>query len=298
MRSASTRRRTGAVASTSLALLFALSGTAFAGEKSQGDEHRKDRTAAAATVTEDNDTIDEGTAEGGEPVPNNVADSGDNMHPSGNDRSVEPGGSGNQGNSTSEPDQDGHGPERDNGGLDKPGGPGGADTSDQDGNNGCGNDDDFEDDNEGLCGSKRPVKTPPPVVGGTDEEVCPEGTTMPSGGTAPQDCEKPETTPETTVTPIDTVTPTATVTPVVLAEQLQNGTVATVEAAAPAAQVLGVVVERPAAGGTAVLGATATRAAALARTGLGTGVLVILALGLLVVGFALVRTPKGEHYLV
>jgi len=81
----------------------------------------------------------------------NVADEGDDAHPSGRDRSVEPGRSGDQGRAAYEPDQDGHGPERDHGGLDQPGGPGGVDLDDQDGNNGCGNDDDFEDDNEGLC---------------------------------------------------------------------------------------------------------------------------------------------------
>ena len=68
-----------------------------------------------------------------------------------NDRSVENGGSGNQGNAQSDPDDDGNGPDRSNGGADKPGGPGGDDLADQDGNNGCGNDDDFEDDNEGHC---------------------------------------------------------------------------------------------------------------------------------------------------
>jgi len=76
----------------------------------------------------------------------------DAAHPSGKDRSVEPGGSGTQGRSESDPDDDGHGPDRSNGGPDKPGGSGGVDLSDQDGNNGCGNDDDFEDDNEGWCG--------------------------------------------------------------------------------------------------------------------------------------------------
>jgi hypothetical protein len=91
--------------------------------------------------TEDNDTNDGDT-------PNNVVDEGDNKHPSGKDRSVEHGGSGNQGKSGSDPDGD------ENGGLDKPNGSGGDDLADQDGNNGCGNDDDFEDDNNGNCGGK------------------------------------------------------------------------------------------------------------------------------------------------
>jgi hypothetical protein len=87
-------------------------------------------------VTEDNDS---------DGVPNNVPDDGDNKHPSGRDRSVENGNSGNQGNSPSDPDG------MSNGGADKPGGTGGVDQHDQDGNNGCGNDDDFEDDNNGKC---------------------------------------------------------------------------------------------------------------------------------------------------
>ncbi|MFN2587680.1 MAG: hypothetical protein ABR613_06155, partial [Actinomycetota bacterium] len=49
-----------------------------------------------------------------------------------------------------------------NGGADKPNGPGGVDKADQDGNNGCGNDDDFEDDNEGWCGGKPKPATSAP----------------------------------------------------------------------------------------------------------------------------------------
>lgn len=84
-----------------------------------------------------------------------LPDSGDNAHPSGNDRSVEHGRSLTQGNAQSDPDDDGRGPDRSNGGDDKqPNGLGGVDKADQDNNNGCGNDDDFEDDNEGWCGQK------------------------------------------------------------------------------------------------------------------------------------------------
>jgi len=102
------------------------------------------KKSPAPAATEDDDTNDGGT-------PNNVVDDGDNQHPSGRDRSVEPGGSGNQGNAQSDPDDDGRGPDRSNGGADQPDGPGGDDLADQDRNNGCGNDDDFEDDNEGHC---------------------------------------------------------------------------------------------------------------------------------------------------
>ena len=82
-----------------------------------------------------------------------TADAGDNAHPSGKDRSVEHGKSGNQGKAESNPD-DSKGPQRFEGGRgdDKPQGPGGLDRADQDGNNGCGNDDDFDDDNNGHCG--------------------------------------------------------------------------------------------------------------------------------------------------
>ena len=120
------------------------------------------------TYTEDNDTNDGGT-------PNNVEDDGDNAHPSGKDRSVENGKSGNQGKSESDPDDDGRGPDRSNGGPDKPNGSGGVDKADQDGNNGCGNDDDFEDDNEGWCG-RNPKKGGPDEVEGDDVEVCEDTT--------------------------------------------------------------------------------------------------------------------------
>src|SRR5688500_14870284 len=109
--------------------------------------------AAFGTPTEDTDTNDGGT-------PNHVVDDGDNRHPSGKDRSVEHGGSGNQGKAASDPDDDGRGPERTNGGADKPDGPGGHDLADQDGNNGGGNDDDFEDDNEGHSRGACPSSTP------------------------------------------------------------------------------------------------------------------------------------------
>jgi hypothetical protein len=48
-----------------------------------------------------------------------------------------------QGNAQSDPDDDGRGPDRGDGGPDR-----------ADGNNGCGNDADRSDDNEGWCGNK------------------------------------------------------------------------------------------------------------------------------------------------
>ena len=115
-----------------LLVSLAMTAPALAGGKDKGPK---------SAYTEDNDSNDNGTM-------NNVSDDGDNKHPSGKDRSIEHGKSGNQGKSGSDPDGDS------NGGADKPNGSGGNDKADQDGNNGCGNDDDFEDDNNGNCGPK------------------------------------------------------------------------------------------------------------------------------------------------
>ncbi|MBW3577325.1 MAG: hypothetical protein KY462_06230 [Actinobacteria bacterium] len=101
--------------------------------------------AQRAQVTEDND--DDGFPN----CPDPLGDA-DNRHPSGKDKHCESGRSGNQGGAAHDPDDDGRGPDRGTGGRDQPGGTGGVDLLDQDGNNGCGNDDDFEDDNEGWCG--------------------------------------------------------------------------------------------------------------------------------------------------
>ena len=141
--------------------------------KSTSSDHDGDADSSTSTAyTEDNDTNDGGT-------PNNVADDGDNAHPSGKDRSVENGNSGNQGKSESNPD-DSKGPMRYEGALgdDKPNGPGGTDLADQDGNNGCGNDDDFDDDNNGWCGKPKKSEPAPSVIvsPGTETKVCPKNT--------------------------------------------------------------------------------------------------------------------------
>ena len=110
-------------------------------------------------------TLDSGASRVGLRLQECTGDEGDNLHPSGKDRSCEPGGSGDQGNAQSDPDDDGRGPDRSNGGPDQPGGAGGFDKDDQDANNGCGNDDDFEDDNEGLCMQREPYSGRRPHVG-------------------------------------------------------------------------------------------------------------------------------------
>ena len=117
------------------ALLLALSVPALAHHK---DGHEGGPSKSEATDSSGSETDDD-----------------DNMHPSGKDRETNDGSTDDeQGNSGSDPDDDGRGPDRSNGGADKTGGSGGVDQDDQDGNNGCGNDDDFEDDNEGWCGKK------------------------------------------------------------------------------------------------------------------------------------------------
>jgi hypothetical protein len=179
------------------AMLFALglmvtAPAAGAGHPRKGSHKASDHDGDADSdhntkFTEDNDTNDGGT-------PNNVEDEGDNRHPSGKDRSIERGGSGNQGKSESDPDDDGRGPDRSNGGPDKPNGSGGHDLADQDGNNGCGNDDDFEDDNEGNCGKPKGdvvVETPPgppPCCEAPPEE----GGNVPPPTVTPDVTERPE----------------------------------------------------------------------------------------------------------
>jgi hypothetical protein len=74
-----------------------------------------------------------------------------------------------QGHSPSDPDFTG------NGGIDKPGQSGGF-SADRDGNNGCGNDDDREDDNNGWCGTKPHEVTPPPNPPPVVPPVTPPGT--------------------------------------------------------------------------------------------------------------------------
>ena len=169
------RARRGYVLSLALCalLLVALALPAAAARPDGKGKPAKADKASTTQVTEDNDTNDGNT-------PNNVADDGDNRHPSGKDRSVENGKSGNRGNASSDPDDDGRGPDRSNGGADKPDGPGGVDLADQDGNNGCGNDDDFEDDNEGWCGGKpkseRPAADEKPKPQPQPDESCADGT--------------------------------------------------------------------------------------------------------------------------
>ena len=261
MRSSSTRLRFGAALSaTSLIVLLGLGGSAYAGEKGQGDEHRNAQAGAGKTelpteVADDDDSQ----------VPDPKGDT-DNAHPSGNDRHED---KGTQGLSTSDPDDDGRGPDRTNGGPDKPfattDGSGGVDRADQDGNNGCGNDDDFEDDNEGWCG--KPAEAgpppPPPVVttgGGGGGGGSNTGGGGGGGGT----------------------------TGAVLGSQLQNAAPAPLVAEVRT-EVLGETIERP-----TVTPAPAPKAAVLgvnlARTGFSTVMLALIGLALVLFGVAVKRS--------
>jgi hypothetical protein len=127
-------------------------------------DHDGDADNSSTVTTEDDDA--DGVS--------NAGDTNESHHPSGKDKFLENGKSGNQGKSESDPD-DNVGPMRreeppcDNDPrgadkcTDKPGGSGGQDVLDQDGNNGCGNDQDFDDDNNGWCGKPALlVRTPPP----------------------------------------------------------------------------------------------------------------------------------------
>jgi hypothetical protein len=210
------------------ALLLAVAAPALAHHKEgheQGAASQEDSDGSKGNGAKDNDgdadsdpntsyTEDDDTNDGN--TPNNQPDEGDNAHPSGKDRSVESGGSGNQGNSESDPDDDGRGPDRSNGGPDKPNGSGGVDEADQDGNNGCGNDDDFEDDNEGWCGKP---ERPAAAVDGAVQGPCDADASMP--GTQP--CAKggaPEVKPDVITRP---ARPQGPKTPaVVLGERLER----------------------------------------------------------------------------
>ena len=298
MRTSSTRRLGAALSASAITVIFALGSPAFAGDKGQGDEHRKDRTETT-TVRPDSAPGDDDSIADTTPTD---ADA-DNAHPSGNDRHEDKGA---QGHSTSAPDENGSGPERDYEGTDKSytvtaDGLGGVDKEDQDGNNGCGNDDDFEDDNEGLClGRQKATTTPPPAeVGGTKTESCPTGMTLVEGGTAPQDCKKSEVvTGGSNPVVVTTVTPETLATGAVAGAGLQaDDTPLAAAAAVERAEVLGVQLERTApavaaAAGAAPAGATVL-GAALARTGLSFTVLALaIALGLLAVGFGLKRAAR------
>jgi hypothetical protein len=285
MGTSSTRRRLGAALAVTTLGLFSLGGSAFAGEKGQGADHRNERAGAGKTevpteVADDDDSV----------VPDPNGDS-DNLHPSGKDRHEA---KGTQGKSTSDPDDDGRGPDRSNGGADKPfaseDGTGGVDAGDQDGNNGCGNDDDFEDDNEGWCGrNPKRANTSPSLV----DDLGVEDLDADAAGAS-----------VTAVTDATAVTATGTALGAVVGTELQNEAPAALVATPIETKVLGVSIERAAPAAavaadaieTRVLGVSIERGGVLARTGFGLTVAGLLGLALVLVGAGLQRAGRAEHH--
>jgi len=276
--------------------------------------------AAYGAPTEDTDANDGGT-------PNNVVDGGDNRHPSGKDRSVEHGRSGNQGKAASDPDDDGRGPERTNRGADKADGPGGDDLADQDGNNGCGNDDDFEDDNEGRCSQARsssPRSSAPASPGSPKSPKSPRGPKSPKSPGSPSTPGSPggSSSPSSPSSPGSTVVGGAVLstTDTAVGGDATLAPAASVSVGHPA-EVLGVSLVAPAAPSkpvasasvasrrpgraTEVLGVTYTRGDAgvsLARTGaastlvaMGFGGVALLALGLGLTRATRWTRPRAAH---
>lgn len=136
------------------------------------------------------------------PLPD-VIDTSPSQHPSGKDRNNEPGNSYPQGKSGSNPDGNG---------VDKPYPAGGKlpqtqGEADFDGNNGCGNDNNFSDDNNGNCGGKgKPppeTATPGPtvtVVPDTSPTISPSvsPTVSPTGSPSPDSTSVATSTPGST----------------------------------------------------------------------------------------------------
>lgn len=279
---------------------LALVGTTFAGTAwAGGHESSTGRSADRSTSAvrdHDGDADHEPSTRITESADGSDAN-GASLHPSGNDRSVEPGGSGNQGKAESDPDG------MSNGGVDKPGGQGGVYTGDQDGNNGCGNDNDFEDDNNGNCGGPAHERGRTPTA--------PEGSTGRTTPSAP-------TPPAATVTPeVGGATAGAGATADTCPTPGTAGTAPTMVAGcelavtAPAAVLLGVsqpgagevlaaeAVALPVKARSAGAAASATTAAttagtgsALAFTGLHAASLLLLALVALAIGWVLVRFER------
>jgi hypothetical protein len=160
-----------------------------------------------------------------------------------------------QGRSLSDPDG------MSNGGADKPGPDctGGVNKDDRDGNNGCGNDADREDDNNGNCGHQKTEagNTADEQASGNDATVKPEkvdaDVTVQAAGSA-QAAGVPAAEASTTTT-------TAPTTVLGSAATAPAGTEATTTTTTP---------------GTQVLGETLSRPGTLARTGAGIGGLALL----------------------
>jgi hypothetical protein len=161
-----------------------------------------------------------------------------------------------QGRSLSDPDGD------TNGGADKPDPDctGGVDATDRDGNNGCGNDADREDDNNGRCGRQKAERGRPDR---------PAATTTTSTSTTTS------TTTTSTTSPV-TVSAAGTMLQPAEAAMTTTTTPATVSAAGPSSPAGLEAASTTVLPQTEVLGETLSQPSILARTGAGVGGLALL----------------------
>jgi hypothetical protein len=192
-------------------------------------------------------------------------------HPGRNERQLEKGGSGTQGKSQSNPD---------GGGVDKPypadGQPAGSQQGDYgpdevnaddfDGNNGCGNDTDFSDDNNGNCGGLKKGHDDEVV----DDEVDEDDVVVDDDKAVVDDTQDTGA--------VLSANETATESAQVMGIQIERAP-ETLAATAPAAQVLGMQIERSA-------------PASLAATGLPLGLAAVAGFGLIGGGLAARRAAR------
>lgn len=206
-----------------------------------------------------------------------------------------------------------------NGGVDAPGGTGGTDQTDQDHNNGCGNDADREDDNNGKCGgapakksrvtpSAKPAKpahpakpaepakvTHPTRVTHTGSPAVPDATVAHLGTSGPSLLATETIVAPAVLTPAPAASPMvqSVVTLPVLADQKATARIPT--------RVLGVTLSRPiSASADAVLSSAHTAGPAassgmLPRTGGNPLELSLLGLGLLGLGATITRSTRSTR---
>ncbi len=142
-----------------------------------------------------------------------VSDNGQSQHPSGKERNTEHGKSQTQGKSESNPDGNGADKRRDA----KDGSDAGTQgISDYDDNNGCGNDHDFADDNNGNCGGRsesNPSPSPKPK---------PKAKSTPTPSPSPSPNPSPIQTGGSNPSPSPTPNPSPTPTPQVLGRTISQ----------------------------------------------------------------------------
>lgn len=294
--STSSRRLAGAVVGGLAAVVFSLGTPAFA---SHGERHASEQGQQASAANARSSSH----AQSGDHAQNDEAAARRDAAPApaggggGGGGGQEAGSNGDtQGASPSNPD---------GGGIDKPecGTAGNLPcqgTSDFDGNNGCGNDADREDDNNGNCGGPEKPKDCPPNNDANNgrgaENANPRSRIRECGSTPPITPENTPTNPTGSNPPQGNVVDTGNVlSSVVTATE----TVSAATTEAGGATVLGVSFERPAAEAQAAPARTRTEVMGvqfergqLARTGFGVILLVLVGLGLIGTGSGLKRLAR------